>query len=131
MKKLMLAFSVVSFMILFVSCSGTGNSNSPSAAAEAYYKAMKSGDFEKALSYSLIADDNDKQMVISALEEMRKGGFEIKDFKIISEEILEDGENAHVKVEVTTVPKQGQEPETDTDNLSAMKVNGVWMVGVN
>lgn len=131
MKKLTLALSVIFSVILFFSCNGTGNTNSPSAAAEGYYKAVKNGDFEKALSYSLIDDDNDKQMVVSALEELRTGGFEIKDFKVVSEEMLEDGESAYVKVEVTVIPKAGQEPETDTDNVPAMKINGVWRVGVN
>lgn len=69
-------------------------------------------------------------MVVSGLNELKKGGFEIKDFKILSEEISEDGENAHVKVEVTTIQKQGQESQTETDDMPVTKVNGIWRVGL-
>ena len=129
MKKISLILSVIFSAVLFVSCSNS-KADTPSAAAEAYYNAMKDGNFEKALSYSLLEDEKDIQMVVSGLNELKKGGFEIKDFKILSEEISEDGENAHVKVEVTTIQKQGQESQTETDNMPVTKVNGIWRVGL-
>lgn len=129
MKKISFILSIIFSVALFFSC-GNSKNNTPSAAAEAYYNAMKDGNFEKALSYSLLEDEKDIQMVVNSLNELKKEGFEIKDFKILSEEISENGENAHVKVEVTTMTKRGQEFQTETDDMPVTKVNGIWRVGI-
>lgn len=130
MKKLGLLLSAIFCLILYMSCGG-GASDSPSKAAEAYYNAMKSGDFKKAISYSLIEDAKDQEMVVTALEGLQKEGFKVKDFKILSEDIDKNNESAKVKVEVTVIQKEGQEPQIETDELPAQKINGVWRIGIN
>lgn len=129
MKKYTSILSIIALSLFFTSCSNK-KTDSPSDVVKAYYTALQNGDIGKALSYTLIQEEQDKQTVADALKEKLKTGFQIKNFKIISEEIAEDGQQAQVQVETTIVPEKGKVAETDAEPLWVINVNGKWLVGI-
>lgn len=127
MNKYLSTFFALFTILILTSCGSAPDT--PSKVVEAYYRAMKANDYEKAVSYCLIKNDKDRQMVIDGLTELQKNGFEIKSFKILSEESCGDEKQVNVKVEITTISQKGADPQTETDNMPAIKVNGKWYVG--
>ena len=91
MKKLIVILCAVVAVFGLTSC----KSSSPSDTVKAYYKALQAGDYEKALSYTDITDQETIQKQIAKYKE-----FDIKvvDFEILSENVSEDGNSATVEV---------------------------------
>lgn len=119
MKKLIVILCAVVAVFGLTSC----KSSSPSDTVKAYYKALQAGDYEKALSYTDITDQEAIQQQIAKYKE-----FDIKviDFEILSEKISEDGNSATVEVKNTVTSSFNQEPEESTKELKLVKVDGKW-----
>ncbi|MFA5541986.1 MAG: hypothetical protein WC984_09955, partial [Bacteroidales bacterium] len=93
MKRLVLVLSIaVMAALLMFGCKGE-KSASPTDVVNSYYQNIKDGKIEKALSYTDKTDDEIKT------EAAKFEGFQIKlnEYKIVSEEISEDGQSAKVK----------------------------------
>ena len=56
MKKLLLFISVITIALLLAAC----GSSSPKNVTDNYYKALQKGDYEKALSYTTVKDDDEE-----------------------------------------------------------------------
>ena len=119
MKKLIVILCAVVAVFGLTSC----NSSSPSATVKAYYKALQAGDYEKALSYT---DITDQEAIQKQIEKYK--GFDIKvvDFEILSEKISEDGNSATVEVKSTVTSSFQEEPEESTKEMKLVKVDGKW-----
>lgn len=119
MKKLIVILCAVVAVFGLTSC----KSSSPSATVKAYFKALQAGDYEKALSYTDIIDQETIQKQIEKYK-----GFDIKvvDFEILSEKISEDGNSATVEVKSTVTSSFNEEPEESTKEMKLVKVDGKW-----
>ncbi len=98
-------------------------SSSPSDTVKAYFKALQAGDYEKALSYT---DITDQEAIQKQIEKYK--GFDIKvvDFEILSEKISDDGNSATVEVKSTVTSSFNEEPEESTKEMKLVKVDGKW-----
>ena len=121
MKKLFTIMSVVVAALLLVSC----GSPSPKDVTNSYYKALQKGDFEKALSYTTMVDDQEIQKEINKFEGME---FKIPEYEILSEEISEDGQTAVVEVKYKFTSAFNSEPEETTNKVTLVKQDGKWKV---
>lgn len=121
MKKLIVIICAVAAVFGMASC----NSSSPSKTVDAYYKALKAGDFEKALTYTDITDSEEIQ---EQLEKYK--GFDIKilDYEILSETVSDDGNSAVVEVRQSMTSSFNKEPKEDTKKLNLIKVDGKWKI---
>ena len=113
--------SVVVAALLFVSC----GSSSPKDVTNSYYKALQKGDFEKALSYTTMVDDQEIQKEINKMEGM---DFKIPEYEIISEEISDDGQTAVVEVKYKFTSAFNSEPEETTNKVTLIKQDGKWKI---
>lgn len=121
MKKIIVILCAVAAVFCLASCS----SSSPSNVANAYYKALQKGDYEKALSYTDLTDQEEIQQQIAKFK-----AFDVKvtDFEVVSEEIAEDGNSATVCVSVTQTSSMDKEPKTKENKLQLVKVDGKWKI---
>ena len=121
MKKIIVIVCAVVMACCMTSCS----SSSPSAVVKEYYKALKAGDFEKALSYTTITDQKEVQKHVKKLQ-----GAELKvlDYEVLAEKIAEDGESAVVTVKSTVSSAYSDEPQEATKDLELVKVDGKWKI---
>jgi hypothetical protein len=119
MKKLIVILCAVVAVFGMTSC----KSSSPSDTVKAYFKALQAGDYEKALSYT---DITDQEAIQKQIEKYK--GFDIKvvDFEILSEKISDDGNSATVEVKSTVTSSFNEEPEESTKEMKLMKVDGKW-----
>ena len=119
MKKLIVILCAVVAVFGLTSC----KSSSPSDTVKAYFKALQAGNYEKALSYTDITDQETIQKQIAKYKE-----FDIKvvDFEILSEKISEDGNSATVEVKSTVTSSFNEEPEESTKEMKLVKVDGKW-----
>jgi len=121
MKKLFVILCAVVAVFAMASCS----SSSPKSTVDAYYKALKAGDFEKALTYT---DITDQEAIKDQLEKYK--GFDIKilDYEILSETVSDDGNSAFVQVKQSMTSSFNKEPKEDTKDLKLVKVDGKWKI---
>ena len=121
MKKLIIILCAAVAVFGMTSC----KSSSPTDTVNAYYKALKAGDFEKALTYT---DIMDQEAIQDQLEKYK--GFDIKilDYEVLSETIAEDGNSAVVEVKQTMTSSFNKEPKESTKNLDLLKVDGKWKI---
>ena len=119
MKKLIVILCAVVAVFGMTSC----KSSSPSDTVKTYFKALQAGDYEKALSYT---DITDQEAIQKQIEKYK--GFDIKvvDFEILSEKISDDGNSATVEVKSTVTSSFNEEPEESTKEMKLMKVDGKW-----
>lgn len=119
MKKLFVILFAVAAVFGLASCS----SSSPSGTVKAYYKALQAGEFEKALSYTDITDQEEIQKQAAKLK-----SFDVKiiDFEILSEKISDDGNSAVVEVKQTSTSAMNSQPEESKKTLELVKVDGKW-----
>lgn len=121
MKRILLVLSIVATGLLMASC----GSSSPKEVTNNYYKALQKGDFEKALSFTTL---DDQEEVKKEIEKMKGLEVKIPEFEIISEEIAEDGENAVVEVKYKFTSSFNTEPEESTNNVKLIKKDGKWKI---
>lgn len=119
MKKLIVILCAVVAVFGLTSC----KSSSPSDTVKAYYKALQAGDYEKALSYT---DITDQEVIQKQIEKYKEFDIKVVDFEILSEKISEDGNSATVEVKNTVTSSFNQEPEESTKELKLVKVDGKW-----
>ena len=88
-------------------------------------KLITKGDYEKALSYTDLTDQEEIQQQIAKFK-----AFDVKvtDFEVVSEEIAEDGNSATVCVSVTQTSSMDKEPKTKENKLQMVKVDGKWKI---
>ena len=121
MKKLLTIMSVVIAALLMASC----GSPSPKDVTNSYYKAIQKGDFEKALSYTTVEDNEE---IKKDIEKMKGLEIKIPEYEIISEEISEDGQTAVVEVKYKFTSSFNSEPEETTKKVKLIKQDGKWKI---
>lgn len=121
MKKLIIVLLAVVAVFGLTSC----KKSSPSSVVESYYKALQVPDYEKALSYTDIIDEEEMKSQLEKLE-----GFKTKviDFEILSETIAEDGNSAVVEVKYNMTSSFNETPQEQTKKLNLVKVDGKWKI---
>ena len=121
MKKLIIVLLAVVAVFGLTSC----KKSSPSSVVESYYKALQVPDYEKALSYTDIIDEEEMMSQLEKLE-----GFKTKviDFEILSETIAEDGNSAVVEVKYNMTSSFNETPQEQTKKLNLVKVDGKWKI---
>ena len=121
MKKLIIVLLAVVAVFGLTSC----KKSSPSSVVESYYKALQVPDYEKALSYTDITDEEEMKSQLEKLE-----GFKTKviDFEILSETIAEDGNSAVVEVKYNMTSSFNETPQEQTKKLNLVKVDGKWKI---
>lgn len=119
MKKLIVILCAVVAVFGLTSC----KSSSPSDTVKAYYKALQAGDYEKALSYT---DITDQEVIQKQIEKYKEFDIKVVDFEILSEKISEDGNSATVEVKSTVTSSFQEEPEESTKEMKLVKVDGKW-----
>ena len=86
---------------------------------------MQAGEFEKALSYTDLANQEAIQKHVKKLE---GADLKVLSYEIVSEEIAEDGQSAVVAVKSTVTSAYSEEPEEATKDLKLVKVDGKWKI---
>ena len=122
MKKLLLFISVITVALLLAAC----GSSSPKDVTDNYYKALQKGDYEKALSYTTVKDDDEE--IKKEVEKMKSFEMDIKDYEIVSETISEDGQTAEVEVKYNFTSSFNSEPKESTNTVKLEKLNGKWKI---
>lgn len=121
MKKLFLFISVITVALLMAACS----SSSPKDVTNNYYKALQKGDYEIALTYTTVEDDEE---VKKEVEKMKSIEMDIKDYEIVSETISDDGQTAEVEVKYNFTSSFNSEPKESTNTVKLEKLNGKWKI---
>ncbi|MCR4965340.1 MAG: DUF4878 domain-containing protein [Bacteroidales bacterium] len=121
MKKIIIIVCAVIAACCFASCGAP----TPSDTVNDYYKALQAGDYEKALSYTTLTDQEDIQKHVKKLE---GADLKISKYEVVSETISEDGETASVDVNCTSTSAYSDKPEEDTNTLKLVKVDGKWKI---
>ena len=121
MKKIIVLLCAVAAVFGMSSC----KKSSPSDTVNAYYKALQAGDYEKAFSYTDIADQAEVKKQIEKIQ-----GFNLKvvSYEILSETISDDGNSAVVEVKQSTTSSFNDTPEEETKKLDLVKVDGKWLL---
>jgi PBP1b-binding outer membrane lipoprotein LpoB len=125
MKKIKILMIAVMVSLMFVGCG-----SKPETPAEITVKVLEASlnlDFETVKKYVVEErlDDIEKfKENADEVESFKKATENVK-FKIISEEISEDGKSAKVTVQVS-VPSEGDEPFEEEMDL--VKVSGEWKI---
>ncbi|MBP5563648.1 MAG: DUF4878 domain-containing protein [Bacteroidales bacterium] len=121
MKKLFVILLAVVAVFGLTSC----KSNSPSKVVDNYYKALQAGDYQKAMTYTDLVDQEEIQKQIEKYQ-----GFDVKiiSYEVVSETIAEDGNTAEVEVKQSATSSFNSEPKEDTKTLKLVKVDGKWKI---
>ena len=64
MKRILLIISIVATALILASCSST----SPKDVTNSYYKALQKGDFEKALTYTTVEDNEEVKKEVEKMK---------------------------------------------------------------
>ncbi|MBO7646958.1 MAG: DUF4878 domain-containing protein [Bacteroidales bacterium] len=121
MKKIVFIVCTIVVALSMTSC----KPSTPSHAVDAFFEAMKAGDFEQALNYT---DMKDQEKALKQIEMMKEIDFKVQDFEILSEKILDDGQNAVVKVRYTATSAFSKKPDENTNDYELVKVDGKWLI---
>ena len=117
MKKIIGALSLILIVsALIIGCKG-GKISTPKNTVNEYYSFLKSGKVEKALSLTTMSDEEIKKEV--AKYEGFK--FDLKDYEILSEEIVEDGKTATVKVKYSFTSTMSDKTENKEDKIKLLQ----------
>ena len=124
MKKLTVILCTLVAVICLASCNST---STPTGVVKAYHDALSSGNYEKAVSYTVLTDQEDIDGYAKKLKDCE---YKVLSYEIISETISEDGESAVVEVKRTTSSSINKTPEESTDNVKLTKVDGKWKIRI-
>ena len=124
MKKLSVILSVLVAVFCLASCNST---STPTGVVKAYHDALSSGNYEKAVSYTVLTDKEDIDGYAKKLKDCE---YKVLNYEIISETISEDGESAVVEVKRTTSSTFNKEPKESTDKVNLSKVDGKWKIKI-
>src|SRR5574344_84434 len=120
MRKISLIIASILTVLIFASCGGP--TSSPSKAAEGYFNALKSGDITKALTFTNIPEDEQKQTA----EMFSQFNVKLISYSIGTETIEPGDTTATVKVKSTMTSAFNAEPSESEDDMHFVKVNGEW-----
>ncbi len=131
MKKLSILVVALFAILGFTACGGS--SNTPSAVANKYYKAMIANDYKTAVS--LFSLDPEEGMTAEALTQklesvnkMREQqGIKLLKVEVTGEEIDEEAGTAEVSVDAY-YQKGDEEAEADSERIKLKLVDGKWML---
>lgn len=131
MKKVLGLLSLIAVMFVMMSC---GGSNTPSGVTEKAFKCLKDKDYKGYADLINIKNTGERteaevrQELTGLLTEKVSKGIEkdgeIESYKVLSEEIAEDGNTAMVKMQVAY--SKGKTEETDVKLVKTE--NGDWML---
>ena len=124
MKKLTVIISALVAVFCLASCN---SASTPKGVVNAYHKALSSGDYEKAVSYTVLTDKEDIDGYAAKLKDFE---YKVVNYEILSETISEDGESAVVEVKRTTTSTMNKEPKESTDKVKLSKVDGKWKINI-
>lgn len=124
MKKLTVILCAVVAVFGLISCN---NTSTPSGVVKAYHDALSHGKYEKAVTYTVLTDQEDINGYAKKLKDCE---YKVLNYEILSEEISEDGETAVVEVKRTTSSTMNTTPEESTDKVRLKKVDGKWKIKI-
>ena len=124
MKKLTVILCALAAVFCLASCNST---STPTGVVKAYHEALSSGNYEKAVSYTALTDQEDLDGYAKMLKDSE---YKVLNYEIISETISEDGESAVVEVKRTTSSSFNKEPKESTDKVKLSKVDGKWKINI-
>jgi len=120
MKKITILLSAL-VALSFIGCN---RSNTPDKVVLNFYKATQENEFEKAMTYTNLADEEQDQ-VIQVLNQM---GMVIHDYKVLETNIEEGDSTAFVSLHL--VVSNAYNPDTMSNDLDipCVKVGNEWKV---
>ncbi|MDR1746017.1 MAG: DUF4878 domain-containing protein [Tannerella sp.] len=120
-KKINILIIATALCMLAASCT---DSKSPSGIAESFLHLMVKGDFDKAIEF-YAANSEDGSMILMFKDKIKASlrDDKIKSYKIVSEEISDDGKRATVTY--TTISSNGN---TKSGKVKFVKRDGVWKI---
>lgn len=124
MKKLTVILCALVAVFCLASCNST---STPTGVVKAYHDALSSGNYEKAVTYTVLTDQEDLDGYAKKLKDCE---YKVLSYEILSETISEDGESAVVEVKRTTSSTLSKEPKESTDKVNLKKVDGKWKIRI-
>lgn len=124
MKKLTVILCALVAVFCLASCNST---STPTGVVKAYHEALSSGKYEKAVTYTVLTDQEDLDGYAKKLKDCE---YKVLSYEILSETISEDGESAVVEVKRTTSSTLSKEPKESTDKVNLKKVDGKWKIRI-
>ena len=124
MKKLTVILCALVAVFCLASCNST---STPKGVVKAYHDALSSGKYEKAVTYTVLTDQEDLDGYAQKLKDCE---YKVLSYEILSETISEDGESAVVEVKRTTSSTLNKEPKESTDKVNLKKVDGKWKIRI-
>ena len=124
MKKLTVILCALVAVFCLASCNST---STPTGVVKAYHDALSSGNYEKAVSYTVLTDQEDIDGYAKKLKDFE---YKVVKYEVLSETISEDGESAVVEVKRTISSTMNKEPKESTDKVNLQKVDGKWKIKI-
>lgn len=124
MKKLTIILCALVAVFCLASCNST---STPTGVVKAYHDALSAGNYDKAVTYTVLTDKEDIDGYAAKLKDYE---FKVLSYEILSETISEDGESAVVEVKRTTSSSLSKEPKESTDKVNLKKVDGKWKIRI-
>jgi len=129
MKKITFLFVALA-TVLFVACSSSSSSNTPSGTVKAYYNYLKADNYDKAVECYLLDETISKEQLTAFAAKLKASHTEdnkaaISKFEILNEEMEEDQANVEVKI----FYKDGTD-ETETLTLKKNE-KGEWKIALD
>ena len=124
MKKLTVILCALVAVFCLASCNST---STPTGVVKAYHDALSSGNYDKAVTYTVLTDQEDLDGYAKKLKDFE---YKVVNYEILSETISEDGESAVVEVKRTTTSSMNKEPKESTDKVKLSKVDGKWRINI-
>jgi hypothetical protein len=124
MKKLTVILCALVAVFCLASCN---SASTPTGVVKAYYDALSSGDYEKAVSYTELTDQEDIDGYAKKLKDVE---YKVLSYEVLSETVSEDGENAVVEVKKTATSSLNKDPKESTDKVKLTKVDGKWKIRI-
>ena len=124
MKKLTVILCALVAVFGLASCNST---STPTGVVKAYHDALSSGNYQKAVTYTVLTDKEDIDGYAAKLKDYE---YKVLNYEILSETISEDGESAVVEVKRTTSSSLSKDPKESTDKVNLTKVDGKWKIRI-
>ena len=124
MKKLTVILCALVAVFCLASCNST---STPTGVVKAYHDALSSGKYEKAVTYTVLTD---QEYLDGYAKKLKDCEYKVLSYEILSETISEDGESAVVEVKRTTSSTLSKEPKESTDKVNLKKVDGKWKIRI-
>ncbi len=124
MKKLTVILCALVAVFCLASCN---SASTPTSVVKAYYDALSSGNYEKAVSYTELTDQEDIDGYAKKLKDVE---YKVLSYEVVSETTSEDGESAVVEVKKTATSTLSKDPKETTDKVKLSKVDGKWRIKI-